>query len=272
MQAERKNRCSLGRRKRGRRPEAASGADAKKAERRKDGGAQRTGHPHQPRRRGSKDRRWAERSAARESGGAPRRERRKPAGGFPQGATIQANYLLRASGEIRTSPSASAATERSKPKTSGRGRRGGRDVERRDRKGAQVESAQVGARQAAGVASVACEGKRSRRMVALGRRIGGGGVSVETAAVSNAAHVGRAAEPKRRSGGPGRSRSKNSGAAGLGALRGGPARKGRRRRRLDRGERPFPDRAGMMNNQNQPGLELPRRRRRSPTWPEIPAG
>ena len=90
--------------------------------------------------------------------------------------------------------------------TSGRGRRGGRDVERRDRKGAQVESAQVGARQAAGVASVACGGKRSRRMVALGRRIGGGGVSAETAAVSNAAHVGRAAEPKRRSGGSGRSR------------------------------------------------------------------
>ena len=113
-------------------------------------------------------------------------------------------------------------------------------MKRRDRKGAQVESAQVGARQAAGVASAACGGKRSRRMVALGRRIGGGGVSVETAAVSNAAHVGHAAEPKRRSGGPGRSRSKNS---GVGALRGVPARMGRARRRLARGERPFPEKS-----------------------------
>ena len=117
--------------------------------------------------------------------------------------------------------------ERSKPMTNGRGRRGGRDVDRRDRKGAQVESAQAGARQAVGVASAVCGGKRSRRMVALGRRIGGGGVSAETAAVSNAAHVGHAAEPKRRTGGPVRSRWKNrrqpaSGCCGVSSLeRGG---------------------------------------------------
>jgi Type IV secretory pathway, TrbL components len=78
---------------------------------------------------------------------------------------------------------------------------------------AQEESAQVGARQAAGVASAACGGKRSRRMVALGRRIGGGGVSAETAAVSNAANGGHGAKPKRRSGGCDRSVSKNSGAS-----------------------------------------------------------
>ncbi len=66
-------------------------------------------------------------------------------------------------------------------------------------------------------------------------------MSAETAAVSRAAHVGRAAEPKRRSGGPGRSRSKNSGAAGVGALRGVPARMGRARRRLARGERLYPE-------------------------------
>jgi hypothetical protein len=65
-----------------------------------------------------------------------------------------------------------------------------------------VWSAQVGARQAADVASAACGGKRSRRMVALGRQIGGSGVSAETAAVSTAAHVGRAAEPNRKWLGP----------------------------------------------------------------------
>lgn len=74
-----------------------------------------------------------------------------------------------------------------------------------------MESAQGGALQAVGVASTACGGKRSRRMVALGRRIGGGGASAETAAVSTAAHGGHAAEPKCRSGGSGRSRSENSG-------------------------------------------------------------
>ncbi len=99
-------------------------------------------------------------------------------------------------------------------------------MERRDRKGAQVESAQVGARQAAGVASAACGGKRSRRMVAPGRRIGGGDVSAETAAVSNAAHVGRAAEPKRRSGGPGCSRSKDSGVSRHRGVAGCPRLKG----------------------------------------------
>lgn len=65
-------------------------------------------------------------------------------------------------------------------------------------------------------------------------------MSAETAAVSTAAHVGRAAEPKRRSGGSGRSHSENSGSAGVGALRGVPAGMGRARRRLDRGERLFP--------------------------------
>src|SRR5256885_8703864 len=102
-----------------------------------------------------------------------------------------------------------AATERQNL-SNGRSRRGGRDVDRSDRKEAQGESAQGGARQAAGVASAACGGKRSRRMVALGRRIGGGGVSAETVAVSHAANGDRGAEPKRRSGGFSRSASKNS--------------------------------------------------------------
>ena len=86
---------------------------------------------------------------------------------------------LGASGATRASNPALAATKRLKPMTSGRDRRGGRDVKRRDRKGAKEESAQVGARQAAGVASAACGGKRSHRMVTLGQRIGGGGVSAD---------------------------------------------------------------------------------------------
>ena len=82
-------------------------------------------------------------------------------------------------------------------------------------------------------------------------------MSAETAAVSTAAHVGRAAELKRRSGGSGRSRSKNSGAASIGALRGVPAGMGRARRRLDCGERRFPG-CGTLNadSYTQPFFEF----------------
>ncbi len=88
-------------------------------------------------------------------------------------------------------------------------------------------------------------------------------MSAETAAVSPAANGGRGAEPKRRSGGSGRSPRRIPARAGIGALRGIPARMGRARRRLGRGERLFP---GVAFSFCQ-SAKLPKpKQRREPSW------
>jgi len=78
-------------------------------------------------------------------------------------------------------------------------------------------------------------------MVALGQRIARGVRERGNQAVSDRSEWPEPeSERERRRGEPARSRSKLPVSAGIGVLRGVPARMGRARRRLARGERHFP--------------------------------
>lgn len=80
-------------------------------------------------------------------------------------------------------------------------------------------------------------------MVVLGRRIAKGGGSAEAEPSPLRSDRGRGSATEPRSAGREVSYSKNPAAAGVGALRGVPARKGCARHRLARGERLFPGEA-----------------------------
>ncbi len=129
------------------------------------------------------------------------------------------------------------------------------------------ESAPAGARQGRRCRDRrACDRERSWRMVVLGRRIARGGRE-RGAKPSPTATNGRS---RSRSGTPERWTVPlvlpEPALAGVGALRGVPARMGRARRRLDCGERPFPDRAPARNLTNT-GLDEPIQRSRIRPWP-----
>ena len=160
--------------------------------------------------------------------------------GSPQGSGY-AHYRC-ASGATRASTGSPAASERSpwveRDRTARRCGSGAKATGREWRK----ESAPAGARQGRRCRDRrACDRERSWRMVVLGRRIARGGRE-RGAKPSPPAASGRS---RSRSGAPERwpvtlVLSKPA-LAGVGALRGVPARMGRTRRRLDRGERRFPE-------------------------------